>query len=350
MTGVETDLNVKGDEIDIVGGQASVYGVRLTRVSGRISQLSTRDPHLAISGQGDGQLSNLVGYVNASPVSEMVGGFLDTAKATGPGRLQIKLDIPLNHAVDTEVDGSVFFQGNDVVLRTDLTPLSAVSGRLDFNQHGIRIAGINAGFVGGQAHIEADTKDGVLTFQIAGSATPQGLRRQIDSTLVRRLLDNARGLARYAATLIVRGPSLELHVSSDLTGVAIDLPDPLGKPVSDALALRVDLVPNPAATPVRDSVHVTAGSLVEVQLERLADPGPEGAMHIDRGVISIGSPAALPETGLLVQVTAAAPGHGPLAAVASKRHPRSRAPARPPPPCPTWWPRTSMSCGFPASA
>src|SRR5258708_16116028 len=111
MTGVETDLNVKGDEIDIVGGQASVYGVKLTRVSGRISQLSTRDPHLAISGQGDGQLANLVGYVNASPVSEMVGGFLDTAKATGPGRLQIKLDIPLNHAIDTELDGSVFFQG-----------------------------------------------------------------------------------------------------------------------------------------------------------------------------------------------------------------------------------------------
>lgn len=303
MSGVEADLSVKGDQIDIVGGQALMYDVNLTKVQGRISQLSTHDPHLTISGQGSGQLANLVGYVNASPVSQMVGGFLDTAKAAGPSRLQIKLDIPLNHAPDTEVDGSVLFQNNDVVLRADMAPLTAVSGRLDFNQHGIRITGINAGFVGGQAHIEADTRDGVLSFQIAGNATPQGLRRQIDSTLVRRLLDNSHGLARYAAMLTVRGATLELHVSSDLTGIAIDLPDPLGKPISDALALRVDLVPNPAATPMRDSLHVTAGSLAEVQLERVADPGPEGAMHIDRGVISIGSPAALPETGLLVQVT-----------------------------------------------
>ncbi|HWY73168.1 MAG TPA: YhdP family protein, partial [Burkholderiaceae bacterium] len=303
MTGMEADLNVKGDQIDIVGGQAAVYGVNLTKVSGRISQLSTQDPHLAISGQGNGQLADLVGYVNASPVSQMVGGFLDGTKATGPGRLQIKLDIPLNHSLDTEVDGSVFFQGNDVALRADLTPLSAVSGRLDFNQHGIRIPGINAGFAGGQARIEADTKDGALTFQVTGSATPQGLRRQFDSALVRRVLDNAHGLARYATALTMRGTSLEVHASSDLTGLAIDLPEPLGKPASDALPLRVDVVPNLAASPMRDSLHVTAGSLLEIQLERVADPAPDGVMHIDRGVISIGSPGALPETGLLVHLT-----------------------------------------------
>jgi uncharacterized protein (TIGR02099 family) len=302
MTAVDADLNVKGDQIEIVGGQASVYGVRLTNVAGRISQLSTPDSHLAISGQGNGQLADLVGYVNASPVSAMIGGFLDTAKAAGPGRLQIKLDIPLNHSADTELDGSVFFQNNDVTLRSDI-PFTAVSGRLDFNQHGIRIPGINAGFVGGQAHISGDTVDGAVTVQIAGVATPQGVRRQIESALVRRLLDNTRGSTRYVVTLVFRGPTAELHAVSDLSGLTIDLPEPLGKPAADALALRIDLVPGPNATPARDSLRVTAASLVDVQLERVADSGQDGSMRVERGVISIGSPGALPEAGLLVHLT-----------------------------------------------
>ncbi len=187
-----------------MAGRSSVFGVQLINVSGRISQLGTQDPHLTISGQGSGQLAYLIGYVNASPVSQMIGGFLETAKATGPARLQIKLDIPLNRAVDTDVDGSVFFQGNDVVLRNDMSPLIAATGRLDFNQHGIRIPGINAGFVGGQAHIDGDTTDGTVVIQVAGSATPQGLRRQLDSAVVRRILDSSHGTARYAMALTVR--------------------------------------------------------------------------------------------------------------------------------------------------
>jgi uncharacterized protein (TIGR02099 family) len=309
MTGVDADLNVSGDHIDILAGQASVYGVRLTNVAGRISQLSTPDPNLTISGQGNGQLSDLIGYVNASPVGPMIGGFLDTAKASGPSRLQIKLEIPLNHSADTEVNGSVFFQGNDVTLRSDISPLTAVSGRLDFDQHGIRIPGINAGFVGGQARITADTTAGAVTVQIVGVATPQGLRRQIESSVVRRLLDSSRGTTRYAVTLTFRGVTVEVHAISDLTGFAIELPEPLGKSASDAMALRADLVPGQSTaqgtTPMRDSLHVTAGSLVDAQLERVADPAEDGAMRVERGVISIGSAGALPEFGLLVHLTLA---------------------------------------------
>ncbi|HEY4039020.1 MAG TPA: DUF3971 domain-containing protein, partial [Burkholderiaceae bacterium] len=240
MTEVDADLTVKGDQIEIVGGQGSVYGVHLANVAGRISQLATHDSHLAIAGQGTGQMADLVGYVNASPVASMIGGFLDTAKATGPGRVQIKLDIPLNHATDTEVDGSVFFAGNDVALRADMSPFTAATGRLDFNQHGIRIPGIVAGFVGGQARITGDTTDGAVTVQIAGTATPQGVRRQIDSALVHRLLDNTRGTTRYAVTLVFRGLTAELHAVSDLVGITVDLPEPLAKPAYDSLALRID--------------------------------------------------------------------------------------------------------------
>ena len=308
LTGVEADLNFNRDQLEIQASQGSAYGIRLSRVSGRITQWYGRDPHLAISGQGSGELSDLVGFVNASPIAQMIGGFLETTKASGPARLRIKLDIPLNHATDTDVDGNLFFLGNDIVLRSDVAPLSAVSGRLDFTQHGIHVAGINAGYAGGQARIEADTTaEGTVAVRVAGSATPQGLRRQIESSVVRKIVDNSRGMTRYAAALTVRrGQPLELHVASDLTGVAIDLPEPMGKATAEALALRVDLVPTPGASPMRDTVSVTADGLVNVQLERVGG-NPDGLMHVERGLVGIGNPstgapATLPEAGLLLHL------------------------------------------------
>src|SRR5258708_20246648 len=114
----------------------------------------------------------------------------------------------------------------------------------------MRIAGINGGSVGGQAQSDGDTTDGTVVIRVAGSATPQGLRRQLDSAVVRRILDSSHGTARYAVALTVRSYGMEVHGSSDLTGLAIDLPEPLSKAASDSLPLRVDLVPGPAAPPL----------------------------------------------------------------------------------------------------
>jgi uncharacterized protein (TIGR02099 family) len=306
MTGVEADLNFNRDQIEIRGGQATVHGVRLSKVAGLITQRDSHEPQLVISGQGNGDLADLVGFVNDSPVGQLIGRSLETTKASGPGRLQIKLDIPLNHAVDTQVVGSVFFQNNDVVLRSDVAPLTAVSGRLDFNQHGIQISGLSAGFVGGQARVDADmAADGALVVKIAGGATPLGLRRQLESALVRRLLDSARGMARYTAVVTLHAQSVEVHAASDLSGLAIDLPEPMAKVAGDTLPLRVDLVPTPGTAPMRDSVQVTVGSLVYLQLERVAGATPDGSMHIERGVLAIGAPSALPEAGLMINLSLA---------------------------------------------
>ncbi len=303
MTGIEADLKFSRNQLEIRSTQAIVHGVRLSGVVGRIAPLESHEVRLAISGQGNGELGDLVGFVNDSPVGGLIGGFLATAQASGPARMQLKIDMPLNHAVDTDVSGSVTFQGNDVTLRADVAPLTAMSGRLDFTQHGVRMTGLNAGYIGGQARIDIDTRpDGAVNVKILGAATPQGLRRQIESTLVRRLLDSARGLTRYAALLTVRAKALELHAVSDLTGLAIDLPEPFGKVAGDRLPLRVDLVPTEGSAPMRDSVRVTAGDLLAVQLERVAVATPDGPMQIDKGVIGIGASSALPEAGLLLNV------------------------------------------------
>jgi uncharacterized protein (TIGR02099 family) len=304
MTGLDADLKFSRDQLEIRGNRAIVHGVQLAGVQGRIGPLDSRESHLAISGTGDGEIGELLGFVKESSVGDLIGGFLSSAQGSGPAHLQIKLDIPLNHSIDTDVAGSLTFKGNDVVLRPDIAPLSAVSGRLDFTQHGVRVAGLAAGYVGGQARIDVESgADGAVQVKVAGGATPQGLRRQIESGVVRRILDSARGLTKYGALLTVRANTLELHAVSDLAGLAIDLPEPIGKSAADRMPLRVDLVPSVGSAPLRDSVRVAAGEQIAVQLERIATTPPDGTMHIERGVVSLGGASALPESGLLVNVS-----------------------------------------------
>jgi len=303
MTGVEADLKFNRNELGIVGSRATIHGVRLSSIQGRLFPLESRESRLVITGQGDGELSDLVAYVRESSVGDLIGGFLSSTQSSGPAHLQIKLDLPLGHSIDTEVAGSIGFKGNDIVLRADIAPLTAVTGRLDFTQRGVHAAGLSVGYLGGQARIDVDTgTGGAVGVRVTGAATPEGLHRQIDSALVRRILDNARGLAKYTASLTARANTLELHAQSDLAGLAIDLPEPLGKIAAERMPLRVDLVPAVGSIPLRETVHVSAGDLVSVELERIAAFPPETGMRIERGSIGIGAPSATPEAGLLVNV------------------------------------------------
>jgi len=303
MSGLDADLKFHHDELQIRGNQAVLHGVRLSAMSAHLAPIQSRDAHLVVTGQGDGELADLVGYVNDGPVSSLIGGFLTGTQSSGPARLLIKLDLPLRHSIDTDVAGSVLFKGNDIVLRPDIAPLTAVTGRLDFTQHGVKVMGLNAGYVGGQARVDIDSgADGAVRVRVAGGATPQGLRQQIGSAALRQVLENSRGLTKYTASLAIHADQIELHAQSDLTGLAIDLPEPLGKVAADRLPLRVDIVPVPAAVPLRDSIRVTAGSLLDVQLDRVSAAPADAGMRVERGVVGIGAGSSLPESGLLVNI------------------------------------------------
>lgn len=303
MTGLDADLKFSRDELQIRGNQAAIHGVKLAGVAAKLSPIESREAHVVVSGQGDGELADLVGFVNDSPVGGQIGNFLASAQSTGPAHLQIRLDVPLNHSVDTDVAGSLQFRNNDLVLRNDIAPMTAVNGRLDFTQHGVRASGLTAGYLGGQARADLDTgTDGAVRIKVSGAATPQGLRRQIGAGVIRQVLDNSRGLTKYSAALAIHADQLELHAQSDLTGLAIDMPEPLGKVAADRMPLAVDMVPVAGASPARDSIRVEAANLLTVHLERVADPSAGGEMRIERGVVGVGAPGTLPESGLLVSI------------------------------------------------
>lgn len=304
FSGVDAQVAFERNRMSITGTQANVFGLRLSKVNVGIADLGAATSTLTASTEFAGPVQDMLRYVTRSPVNDMLGGFLARSQASGNARAELKLEIPFSRMQDTKVAGSVHLQNNDVQLSPALAPFARASGRVDFSERGVTISNATAGFVGGQARFDAATAaDGTIAITAQGSATPQGVRRTLDIAAVHRLLDRTQGTTRYNGTVTVRrGPAasaLELQVESDLVGWNIDAPAPARKAAAEALPLRVEIVPDPAAAALRDRVVVTAGPVLAARLERVR-VSPEADARIVRGVIAIGEPMDLPQDGLLL--------------------------------------------------
>ncbi len=301
IEGIDGELLFERQRMSITGRRGSIFGVQLANVKVDIPDLGARDAHLLIGGQANGALADMLRYVNASPVGAWLGDFLAGARASGTGRLELKLDIPLGDARATRVAGSVTFKNSDIALGADIPPFARAAGRVEFTERSLRLADVAANFVGGQVVLNGGTApDGTITITAAGTATPQGVKRTVGHALTQRLLDRAQGTARYTGSVTVRGKRPEIRIDTDLVGWSFDLPAPARKVAADALPLRFELTP---VGPDRDSLRVAAGALLALRLERARDAS--GAMRVARGAIGIGEAVPMPEAGVLASVNLA---------------------------------------------
>ncbi len=298
ITNIDGDFVFERKKIEITARRAQVFGVQLASVRATIPDLTGADRRLQVEGKGSGPLADLLRFVNASPVGGWLGGFLAHASGSGNGALTLALDIPLAHARDTRVRGAVALAGNDVTLNGDLPPFTRVAGSVEFTEKSLRIAGMTGQFIGGPFRVDATTRaDGAIEVAGSGTTSPQGARPFVEAAAAQRLLERTQGSARYAVNVRVKGRRPEVRVTSDLVGLAIDLPEPLRKAAADPLPLRVEITPRDGKTPDADTVRVALGTRLAALLERGRDAG--GAVHLERGAIAVGNVAALalPERG-----------------------------------------------------
>ncbi len=303
FTRVRGELVFERASMEIRNAQAQVYGVELSRVNGGIRQLGDR-PVLDIEGQARGPLADMLSYVNASPVGERMGGALARSGATGPADLRLTLAIPLGGERASSVKGSVTLNGNDLRLTPETPLLSAARARVDFTHEGFSVANGQARVLGGELRLDGGTQsDGSVRFTGQGTATADGLRKAPELGPLARLGGSLSGQAAYRLALgVVRGHT-EVQLSSNLVGLASELPPPLRKSADQALPTRyaVTLVPEslaPGQAP-RDTLQLELGSVVTAQyLRDLSGPAP----RVLQGGIGVLDTPPAPAAGVAARI------------------------------------------------
>jgi uncharacterized protein (TIGR02099 family) len=289
--------------LEVRNAKAQWAGVDITQVQGGIRSLADKSV-LVIDGQARGPLADMLRFVNSSPVGTWTGKVLAQSTATGNAELKLGLNIPLFDAASATVKGSLAVAGSELRIQSDNPLLSAVKGRVDFTQKGFSVVGGSARLWGGDVSFDGGTAaDGALRFVGNGSISADGLRRASELGWVTRLAGALSGQTNYRAALGFTRSGLEINVTSNLVGMAAELPAPLRKVSEAVLPLRYQTLmladsggTLAGTTTARDQLRFELGSVVRAQYVR--DVSGE-VPRVLRGALSVVSGGQeSPPTGL----------------------------------------------------
>ena len=291
--------------------------VPITRGTARVTQLYDHAV-ITLNLEGRSTMADALAVVNRSAVGTLMGNALARATASGAAAYKVSLQIPLAEPAKTTMQGSLLLAGSDFQYSPDTPRLARVRGTLGFTENSLSLTGLQAGALGGDMRL-----DGVLQFsdaaweggknrvRVQGTLTSQGLKESKDVGAWAAAIALLEGQTAYSADLGWRAGAPQIQVSSDLQGMALALPAPLGKAAPSALPLRLDWTSGggdaaPKASPRNDTIRLGLGRVAQVLLQR----DTSGAQaRLLRGTVALGEAAdatpVLPAQGLQVLVDTA---------------------------------------------
>ena len=312
LRGVTGELVLNRAALKLTGLQGSIDGapnVQLSQADIRIDDLAHQST-LVVNARAQGPASEVLGFVLSSPLNTMTGQALAHARLGGPANVQFQLSLPFFDMAATRVAGTVQLSGNDVQISPESPLLGRATGTLQFSETGFSVSAAQARLYGGDVRFEGGMRPDAsgqprIQFRGQGTASAEGLR---DAGLgfVSRLFQNARGNTTYTAQLGFRAGVPELQVSSNLQGMAINLPAPLNKPADASLPLRFE---SSVLSAVNEEAHTDRLTLqLGAPLSPLASLQYErdirgGEPRVLRGSVAVGlggnEAAPLPTEGVL---------------------------------------------------
>ena len=276
------DLLMKGKELVITTASAMSGGVRLKNVRVSIPDVLHKDLMLLIRGEVEGENARILKYIHASPIRGYLDGFTDDIVARGTGKLNLKLDIPLLGSQPVKVAGTYHFTDSEIEYKY-LPTMRKVNGDLLFTEAGVSTNNIVGQILGGPAKLLiASGEDGAINVSLGGRANFAALR-EINSNPA---LGKLSGEPAWNVEVAVKNKLSKVLLTSSLSGLQSDLPEPLAKRAEEAVSLRFEMNDLSAS---REILTMQYGSLLNANLIRQKDD--EGVWNIDRGIINFGNVA-----------------------------------------------------------
>ncbi len=199
---------------------------------------------LLIDGEANGETRAFLDFIKYSPVHAHTNRFTEPFSTEGEGHLDIQLQIPLQRIETTTLQGSYRFDNNRLDPGGDLPELSGVSGSVEFTQDTLQAKNIRAQVLDLPVSLNIESAvaaaDGdrkiPLHVQLLGDINPTILKPHLPPALLGRIEGSARWQAEIG--MHTSGNS-GLTLTSDLVGLAINLPPPFGKAADKAVPLLV---------------------------------------------------------------------------------------------------------------
>lgn len=300
VTGLSGRIGFAGAGMSFDARSGVIGGAQIREAHGQTSDFD-RDPWLTVTGKISTDIPQSMSFLAQTPLRQIPQRLLRVADPHGQSEIDLTLKVPLvSELGDVQVDGTATLKDARVDFSAVGLSVERMAGDLHFSERGLSARNITASALEKPVRVDIAQEGNRIRVDLHGAAAVEDLRRLAPGSALWGYVD---GGFDYRLTAEIHQPTtppsepLHLLLSSDLSGLGVRLPAPLGKPAGARRDMRLDLqLQAGSSTPLR----VVYGNDVQAQLwltESSAD------VSIDGGDIAIGraSLGGSHEPGLRVQ-------------------------------------------------
>ncbi len=247
------EVIINNDDLYVSSNSGHVFDATIDNFSANIINLGQYNPHVIVNGSIDGHTSDAGNFIRQSPLNEDSSLSELTENVSGGINLKLHLDIALE-SLETYTEGLITF--SDTTLESNLPGLALedVNGIVNFTTEEVWANDVDALYHGKPVkftiprfNIDESISE---TYVISGIADKEFIINQLTSFFpsLYNLSDNISNSFSGESTWSLYLKRLssnekierrEVELISDLKGIAINLPYPLGKEAKERTSLSV---------------------------------------------------------------------------------------------------------------
>lgn len=287
-------LSVKSDQAHVVG----MHGRSIT-ISGLEVTAPDLDqnPNISVRLNSYGLAQDYLTVLNRTPVAHDLGTDVATMEIKGQAAMPLSVDFDLDQKRTLMVNGQLKLNDVSIALSKDGIPVEKIKGLVDFTDQGLVVKDLRGEALGGPVALTGEWGDKKRSLALQGELTTIATEKHQKLSAMLAVTGRTTYQADIKGT--DRG-GLDLEVKSNLEGLSIKLPPPLGKSAGQKRPLSVRLTHARDGKVERSVLTFTLANLMNGRFESM--PNGKGQPYFSRGSVVMGGPAVLPASGLSVNL------------------------------------------------
>ena len=252
LTAVDATVRFHNNSLEISSDRGTIYSTGILQANASIESLRGAT-EIKVTGETRGPLADQFRLLRETPLRENLAKTVSGMDATGEASLSSSFTIPLKPENTYDFSGKLRFLDSGLQLTEHDLDLSRITGLMTIDLEGVNGTGITAESMGGDLTLDIRQGGDSTTLIEADANIPvSGLYQQFPFLTV---IPAAGELVARVNIEIPRDTTSEasLAIQSDLNGLQIDLPQPVGKTGAEAGILDINVPLSPGSREV--SIH-----------------------------------------------------------------------------------------------
>ena len=288
-------LSVKSDQAHVMGMHGRPLQISSFELSASDLELN---PKISMQLNSFGMVQDYLAVLNRSPFGHSLAIDTDAFEIKGLSSMPLAVDFDHHQHRVTMVNGQLKLNDASIALTKEGVPIEKINGAIDFTGERLTVKELRGVALGGPVTLSGEWGTSKRNLLVKGELTTIATEKHQNLSA----LLGVTGRASYQADIKGTGKGdIDLEVRSNLEGLTIKLPPPLGKsaPQRRALLVRLQNTRDPKAD--RSTLTITLANLLNGRFEHTSTV--RGGPYFSRGAVVMGGPAVLPGSGLAVNLS-----------------------------------------------